>query len=147
MLWAVLALSTAIFGGAGYAISEKIMHTGMSPTVFLLLLCIISLPIYATFSVLDGSFLRSIELLSADNFKLGWLCLGACMIFVLGNLFIFEAISLKDATHANILEITYPIFTILFTYIFFKNVHLDWTTALGGILILCGTALIIYKGA
>ena len=48
-----------------------------------------------------------------------------------------------SATYAAIGEISYPIFVALFSYFFFRNRDLDWSMALGGLLIMVGSVIVI----
>ncbi|MCB1720798.1 MAG: EamA family transporter [Rhodospirillales bacterium] len=144
MSWFFFALGTAICWGMGYALSEKTLHAGVSSSFFLSGIYVLSLPFYFLLTWKDNTFRTSLEILS-DKHTL-FITLGAIAAYFFGNLFIMNAISLKNATHANMIEITYPLFTVLFTYLLFRQIHLDWISALGGIMIICGTMLIIYKG-
>ncbi|MBX2833492.1 MAG: DMT family transporter [Micavibrio sp.] len=145
MLWLYLALGTSIAWGAGYALSEKFLHLGVSTPFFLGCLTIISAPLYFILASGNGQISKSLEILGKDKASL--LSFGFCILaYVIGNLCITYAIQLKNATYANLIEITYPLFTVLFSYIIYKNFHLNWTTAIGGLLILSGTLLILFKG-
>jgi drug/metabolite transporter (DMT)-like permease len=52
---------------------------------------------------------------------------------------------MKNATLVNMIEITYPIFTIIFTAIFLKKFHLDTSSIAGATLIFAGVFLIFWK--
>lgn len=60
-----------------------------------------------------------------------------------GAAFVFLAIGSKNATLASLIEISYPVFVALFSYVMFKQVHLNASAAMGGLLVLVGTGLII----
>ncbi len=145
MAWFFFALSTAIFWGVGYSLTEKLLHNGVSSSFFLALLYSISAPVFIAMTLWSSSFKTSLNAMMDNNML--WMAMGAIIAYMLGNLFIMQAIYLKNASYANLIEITYPLFTILFTYLFFKNFHLDGVTLAGGLLILSGAALIIYRGA
>ncbi len=66
--------------------------------------------------------------------------------FALGSFFILYSISLKNATMANIIEISYPVFTFFFAWLLFRDVQLNTAAALGGLLIFSGIAVIYLKG-
>jgi drug/metabolite transporter (DMT)-like permease len=104
-------------------------------------------PIFIAMGMMTGTLKTSFDALKNGGSSLSLIAIATIAIFILGNITIMHAVQLKNATHANLIEITYPLFTILFTYLFFKNVHLDMTAALGAVLIFSGTALILYKGA
>jgi drug/metabolite transporter (DMT)-like permease len=56
------------------------------------------------------------------------------------------AIKEKDATMASLLEITYPLFIILFTLIFLRQLHLNAAGLVGAVLILIGCVLVVFSG-
>jgi drug/metabolite transporter (DMT)-like permease len=57
------------------------------------------------------------------------------------------AINQKNATLASLLEISYPLFIILFTAIFFRQIHLDPIGVVGAVLILLGCILVVFNRA
>ena len=60
-----------------------------------------------------------------------------------GAAFVFLAISSKNATLASLIEISYPLFVALFSYLFFRHVHLNASAVIGGLMVIAGTSLII----
>lgn len=58
------------------------------------------------------------------------------VLFLVANALILVAIKSKNATVASLIEISYPIFVILFSYLFYKNIHLNLWTIIGWIMIL-----------
>lgn len=50
-----------------------------------------------------------------------------------------------NATVAALLDITYPVFIAIIAWLLYREDHLDWTVLVGGGLIFCGAALIIWK--
>ena len=57
------------------------------------------------------------------------------------------AINQKDATMASLLEISYPLFIILFTLIFLRQLHLNAIGLAGAVLILTGCVLVVFGQA
>ncbi|MBV8275571.1 MAG: EamA family transporter, partial [Verrucomicrobia bacterium] len=55
------------------------------------------------------------------------------------------AINQKDATMASLLEISYPLFIILFTLIFLRQLHLNAAGLAGAVLILAGCVLVVFS--
>jgi len=51
--------------------------------------------------------------------------------YLIASSLIVFAIKGKNATTAGLVEISYPIFIILFSYIFLKNYHLNRATIVG----------------
>ncbi len=145
MLWFFYALATAICWGLGYALTEKLLHNGVSPSVTLLMIVLLQVPVFLFLAINSGSIKPSIDVLSKDT-NLLIIAIIMCVVFTLGNIFIMQAVGLKNASHVNLIEITYPIFTVLFTFLLFKTVHLNWASAFGGIMVISGAILMIYKG-
>ena len=58
-------------------------------------------------------------------------------------LFNAYAIRNKDATFASLLEITYPVFIILFTGLFLRKFHLSLVGSIGAAMILAGSAIVV----
>ena len=64
------------------------------------------------------------------------------LIFVLASIFIVISIQNKNATVAGLIELTYPIFTILFTWYFFNENHINSSIIIGGGFIAIGVVII-----
>lgn len=70
---------------------------------------------------------------------------GLC--YVIGAYFINLAIHAKNASIVNLVEISYPVFTIIFAYFIFKEIQINLATLFGGLLIFSGIAVIYLKGS
>ena len=127
-MWFIYALATSLCWGLGYALSEKLLHNGVSPAFVMFVICLGGLPVYFLWSAQGGSLKSSWDIV-AQNGDLLKYTIAMVVIFVCGNLLIMKSVALKNATYANIIEITYPVFTVLFTFLFFKTVHLNYTAA------------------
>ena len=62
---------------------------------------------------------------------------------VLASVLLFMSIENKNATLASLIEITYPVFVALFAFLIFRQMHLNISVIIGGVLIMAGAALII----
>ena len=62
---------------------------------------------------------------------------------VLASVLLFMSINNKNATLASLIEITYPVFVVLFAFVIFRQIHLNASVITGGMLIMAGAALII----
>jgi drug/metabolite transporter (DMT)-like permease len=83
-----------------------------------------------------------------DNFKLLPLqeqcsILAIAVTSTAGAVLLFLSIDSKNATLTSLIEISYPIFVVVFAYLLFKQVHLNLSMMIGGLLILAGAAIII----
>jgi drug/metabolite transporter (DMT)-like permease len=62
----------------------------------------------------------------------------------LGWLFTMFAIKTTSASYAAFAEISYPLFTLVFLFVFFGLRSVDWTVLMGGALIMLGSFIMIY---
>lgn len=75
--------------------------------------------------------------------KIVYLLLYQVTTLILASLLISVAIqSSHNAPLAALIESMYPLFTLIFLYVFFHRNHFDWRFFAGGILILSGLLLI-----
>ena len=142
-LWFFIALLSAVFWGISYCFAERIMDQGVSPAFLLLLQGIVTFPVYIIFAYFSNTLGTSLG--AFDNTKIIVLTAVTTIALVLGNLLILTSIDMKNATLANLVEISYPLFTFLIAWTVFKDVQLSWSTAFGGLLILAGVGVIWMK--
>ena len=64
---------------------------------------------------------------------------------LLASALLFMSIESKNATLASLIEITYPVFVALFSFILFKHTHINPSVMLGGILVITGAGIIMYN--
>jgi drug/metabolite transporter (DMT)-like permease len=73
--------------------------------------------------------------------------LGMMMLYLIfgSGAYLFNAYAIRDqdATFASLLEITYPIFIIVFTAVFLGKFHLSFVGSIGAALILAGGAIVM----
>jgi drug/metabolite transporter (DMT)-like permease len=76
-----------------------------------------------------------------------WSVMGLVVLYLLAGsgAYMFNAYAIRDknATLASLLEISYPIFIILFTALFLRKVHLNGLGFVGALLVLAGCALVV----
>lgn len=144
MAWFYYAMAASVLWGFGYALSERVVKDDLPTSFFVLTQGIIGVILYLAICLYFGTIKTGVEALQA-NPKI-WLNLGlVAFSTTLGIFFIYMAIVGKNASMANMIEITYPVFTILFAWLLFRDVQVNWTTALGGLLIFSGVGLIYWK--
>ncbi|HBH25960.1 MAG TPA: hypothetical protein DDX54_00940 [Rhodospirillaceae bacterium] len=144
-LWFLQALGAAVMWGLGYVLSERLFKAGISPAFFLIFLNLASVPAYVLFLGGAQGAARSAGLLTGDA-GLAAIALVAVGTFVAGNLLIFSAVMGKNAAVANMVEVSFPLFTVLFAWALFREVQVTWTHALGGLFVLSGVGIIYWKG-
>ena len=142
-MWFMFAMIAAITWGLNYSLDEKILQHNISPYLLLILQATTGLLVYAIIfiGVNFSSLKHSLSLVVKNKVNLGLLA-AAAICSVIANIFICLSIKEKNATVAGIIELIYPLFTVLFTYLLFKQLHLTWGVVLGGVLIFIGVVLI-----
>lgn len=144
MLWFFLALATAVLWGIGYAVTEKFLHNGVSPAFFMAVTALISVPFYFWWAYYTGTLSSSYKVFQ-NNVNDTALLLFISLVFVAANVMVLTSVQLKNATLASLIEITYPVFTVLFTWLILQKFHLNLYSIVGGLLIFSGIALIYTK--
>ncbi len=133
-----LPFLAAVFYGLSYAMTEKVMKdsgisTYMLASCFTGIIAVLAVHFLTPFKI---NFSALIDIKSSSMiFVATWITTFAW----LATLFAIKGIS---ANYAAIGEISYPLFTVLFGYLFF-NRTIDWSLALGALLIIGGSFLIV----
>ncbi|MFZ0710486.1 MAG: EamA family transporter [Terrimicrobiaceae bacterium] len=140
-MWIVYALAAAIIWGISYAASGRVIERGMTPLVFFFLYTLFGALSAATALALSGkagALFSELRALGAD-----WVWLVVAVVSsAAGALLIYIAIGEKNATLASLIEISYPFFVAIFSWLFFRDAQFSWPTLLGGLLILGGVGVV-----
>ncbi len=143
--WFFMALAAAVSWGLAYTLLDKILRTTPFDSQLLLFsLCLIQAVVLGIALVAKGGVA---EMVSKSNISLQTVGLFAicATAFIAGNLLVFHSIQLKNAVLVNLIEITYPVFTFLFTWLLLRDSALTIHTAIGGMMIMGGVAIIFLK--
>lgn len=144
-LWFFYALGTAILWGGSYALSDRVMRHDVSPLFLMFISGLFYFGLSTVFVLFSGQIKNSFEMMFNNKaIFVDIVIVSLCYVF--GTLFIYMAINLKNASMANLVEISYPLFTIFFAYILMKEVQVNVGSVIGGILIFCGICVIYLKG-
>lgn len=143
-LWFICALGTAVMWGLGYAISDKIMRDSFHPVFLMVSTGVVYLVLSLAIAYFTDNFKPGIQQIANNPKSLWGLSINAFTVTI-GSFLILYAISLKNATAVNLIEITYPVFTLIFAYILMREVQLNLAVFLGGVLIFSGVILIYLK--
>ena len=119
---------------------QKIFRSRISPYSLLTLQMLFGLVLF--FGVSYFTRLKTDwAIITTDKATLFYVLL-AVVTFNVGNLLIFLSIQAKNATLAGLIELCYPIFTVLFSLLLFKVNHLTPSVIIGGLLIFMGVLVI-----
>ncbi len=144
-LWIILAVSASVLWGLGYAMAEKVLNTGLHPSILMLATATITFPLFVFLAFYLEQVKPGITLITA-NPKILLMMLVNALCIVVGGYLILVAVNLKNATLVNMIEMTYPFFTALFAYFLLKEAQLSPWTIFGGLFIITGLGIIAVKG-
>lgn len=141
-MWLIYALAAACIWGIDYVLCDRIFKYKISPVSLLTAQLLFGLLIFSVISY--RTQLKHDMLIILSNPSLLWLMVFATITFNLGNLLIFLSIQAKNATIAALIELSYPIFTVLFAWLLFSENNLSTSVLIGGSLIFLGIIIIAY---
>lgn len=140
MLFAILA---AISWWFSYAIDEKIVHK-LPLSLFILYESIIFVLIFWSYVLLTKQSFIDLEFFK-DKTAIAFYIFST-IFSIAWTILIVLAIKESNATVAGLIEISYPIFIILATYILFREHHLNIYVIFWWIMIFTWIGLIYLKG-
>lgn len=141
-MWFALAVFAAILWGIQYSLTEKIVED-ISPISVLMWTSLFNFLIALGAGYFNGTQFGLQPVLSQQR---GTFWFSAYLVVgVLAEVCVFFSIAKSaNATVTSMVEISYPFFVALFTFLILGKIALDLYSGFGGILILAGIFL-IYK--
>jgi drug/metabolite transporter (DMT)-like permease len=140
-MWVLLALSASLFWGLSYVFNEEI-YKHMSVFTALSIMSFAIFVATAVMAYVTDNLKPDLVALTTSK-RLVWYLVGGIMALLIAELFIGFSITAKNATLAGLIEISYPIFITLFSFILFRSV-VNLPTMLGGMIIFIGVFVIYY---
>lgn len=141
-MWIILALGASLFWGLTYVFNEQV-YKHISVTTSLALASMVIFVFSLLISIFSNNFSHDISAILSSRKLLMYVILGIITLLI-AELFIGFSIVAKNATIAGLIEISYPIFIALFSYLLFKNNHLTFSSMIGGLLIFSGIFVIYF---
>ncbi len=141
-MWLVYAIAASILWGLVYSLSEKIFRYDISPQTLLAAQMCLGGIIFLLFSY--NTTLKKDMALIISNHRLFIILISELVAVIIANYLISLSIQAKDATLAGLIEQSYPIFTIFFTWVIFKESHLTAGVIIGSIMIFLGIVIMAY---
>ncbi len=140
-MWFLFAILSAVLWGMSYALAENLFKNAVSPSTLLFFYSVLSVFVYGGVAIANKTIKPSIEvLLSQPRFIMFLLIV--CFSYMIANLSIFYSVQLKNATIASMIEMSYPVFTAFFTWLFFREVQINPMTMLGFFCVVGGIVII-----
>lgn len=138
-MWIIYAVLAAVLWGLNYSLSEKILQN-ISPLTLLALETMTGALVFFLLSWFT-SWKKDWQTLS-DNRDILLLLLLEIVVVLGASFLIVISIRAKNATAAGIIELIYPLFTIFFTWVLFRQLHVNTSIVTGGILIFLGVLMV-----
>ncbi len=141
--WMVFAITAAILWGASYAASGPLLRSSMTPFLFYFCFSWVGALTATIVFFLRGernSFLLQLKALPTSH--AGWF-LFSLLTASIGAWMTYQAVGAKNASLASMIEISYPLFVVVFTWLFFQEFQLNAMTALGAFFVAFGVMLIL----
>ena len=137
--WYVTAIGAALVWGIHYPLID---HALKKLSLFSVLLLTV-LPLLVILPFFSEDIARDIRTFGSLPYgdRLAILSIG--LTSVLASVLLFLSIGNKNATLASLIEITYPAFVVVFAWVLFRQMHLNASVLVGGLMIMAGAALII----
>jgi drug/metabolite transporter (DMT)-like permease len=138
-MWLIYAILAAALWGLNYALAERIL-SNISVTTLLAIEMFIGAIIF---------FIASLFLNIRDDIstiishpKMMLFVIVEIVVVLSANALIAYSIQAKNATFAGMIELMYPLFTILFAWLIFNDNQISMKLLLGGGLILAGVSML-----
>ena len=141
IMWVLLSLGASIFWGFLYVLKEQI-YGKISIFTSIMISSLFLFLVTGTVSLFSGVLKRDITSIASSR-ELFWYIIAGLGILLAAELLIAFSITAKNATLAGLIEISYPIFIALFSYILYKS-QVSWQTLVGGFCIFVGIFIIYY---
>lgn len=134
----IYAIGAAILWGLVYTIDQKILY-GVSPFIYLFVTSVLVVIIMIPFAFYHNESIKNLFHVSKITWYLFFLSAG---LTTLASFFILSGVKNLGASTVSIIEIAYPPFVILFSFIFFRAIP-NIYFFIGGTLIFIGSLIII----
>ena len=140
-MWILFALGASLFWGIGYVLNEQI-YKKISVSTYLALASFAVFIVTLLISYFSSNLQNDLATISSSK-KLLFYIISGIVFLICAELCIGFSIVTKNATLSGLVEISYPIFIGLFSYLLFKQ-EISNSTIIGGIVIFLGIFIIYY---
>lgn len=137
--WYVTALGAATVWGLHYPLVDNALKR-ISPVGVLLLTAI---PILLASLVFHHRLVADYQVIKGMDWSSRLVIIALAVTSIVGSALLYMSINSRNATLASLIEITYPVFVVLFSYLLFRQTHVNASVLAGGLLVFAGVALII----
>jgi len=142
MSWIVFPILSSILWGLFYAVTGEIVKR-MSIFSAISYYSLILSCIFFAIAYFNNSVVSDWNVLKGDNKALLYIIILA-LSGAAGYFCMFTGVKMKTSTAVAVIEVSYPLFTALFTWIIFRENHLSFGLIFGGILIASGILCVMH---
>lgn len=139
--WYVAALAAAITWGIYYPLVDMALKKVSLYSVILLSM----IPVFLAMPLFIKTVGKDIDIVRALPVSEQWVFAALGLIGLFGEVMVYMAITGKNATLASLIEMTYPLFVVVFAWLFYRQMHVTPSVFIGGLMILVGAGIIIYN--
>jgi drug/metabolite transporter (DMT)-like permease len=139
--WYVTAIGAALVWGVHYPLVDHALKKVSLISVLLLtaILVILTAMFFHRTIAADVATWRAMEAMDRG------MVLALALTSLAGSVLLFLSISGKNATLASLIEISYPVFVALFAWLLFREIHVNASVIVGGLLVFAGVCLIVWN--
>lgn len=141
--WYMTALGAAMIWGLHYPLVDSALKR-LSPIGVLMLTAI---PILLVSALFYRHLAADYQAIKGMDWGSRLLVIALSVTSIVGSLLLYMSIGSRNATLASVIEISYPLFVVLFSYLLFRQAHLNASVLAGGALVFAGVTLIILNNA
>lgn len=135
-------MATAVLWGLTYASTEQVVKY-MDVKTYLSYSCLVGAFLYLVWGSYDGTLMKDYQ---QNNLMKGFGFATLSAICAFGASYCsVAAVKSGGATYASIVEISYPIWVVIFIYLLTGVNALSWNVLGGGLLIFIGTIVVIAR--
>jgi drug/metabolite transporter (DMT)-like permease len=139
-LGVITAILASILWGLNYVLFEKVANRVNIFTMmfFEYLICTV---IIGTVCLFFSNIKNDLQ----NIYDIKYIFITNVFVYLVASLLIASSIKHSSAVVAGLIEISYPLFIIIFSFFLLKEVNIDFKTILGGLLIFIGVLIVSIK--
>ena len=141
--WYVSALGAALVWGVHYPLIDY----ALKKVSLISVLMLTAIPVLLFMPVFATTLADDVKVFSGLSGTDKCLILATAITGLSGAFLVYLSIQTKNATLASLIEITYPVFVVVFAYVLFKQVHINTSVVIGGLLVMTGAGIIIFNNS
>ncbi|MCF7729771.1 MAG: DMT family transporter [Chthoniobacterales bacterium] len=141
--WIIYAVLASILWGGSDVLIGPFLHNKIDPLIFCFFYYLLGMLVVSGLLLLKGKNISHV--FSLNEFEVSslcWIFFGA-LFWCLGDVFNIFSIGAKNPILVGVIVISYPVFIILFTWLFYGKFELNLIKSLGVILILAGVFIVL----